>query len=168
MAKLSCSISPNGFFTNPVGRTLITSNLHCIDSESISNCEQSIGRFWINLNQSTGDSESTGVRSARLDRGKLRRQWWRWWRSNPAWKSIDKLNKSKTWQKKRANMQQKTYSRFSPDSPGYGLNLTKGTSFWLKHLAGADLIILRKKTNLVIVMFIFLLFLFHLSKCVQN
>jgi len=22
-----------------------------------------------------------------------------------------------------------------PDSPGYGLNLTKGTSFWLKHLS---------------------------------
>ena len=41
-------------------------------------------------------------------------------------------------------MQQKTYSRFSPDSPGYGLNLTKGTSFWLKHLAETDLKFIEK------------------------
>ena len=48
---------------------------------------------------------------------------------------------------------------FSPDSPGYGLNLTKGTSFWLKHLAEEDFEMIDK-----------LIFAaqFHLSQCLEN
>ena len=71
-----------------------------------------------------------------LESGQLQRQWWCfWWTvSTCIWMEYQSILQF-------FNQRVFNFIHFKifkvgliPDSPGYGLNLTKGTSFWLKHL----------------------------------
>ena len=71
-----------------------------------------------------------------LESGQLQRQWWCfWWSvSTCIWMDYQPILQF-------FNQRVFNFIHFKicnvgliPDSPGYGLNLTKGTSFWLKHL----------------------------------
>lgn len=73
-----------------------------------------------------------------LESGQLQRQWWCFW-----WTVSTCIWIEYQWILQFFNQRVLLFNLIHfkicnvgliPDSPGYGLNLTKGTSFWLKHL----------------------------------
>ena len=73
-----------------------------------------------------------------LESGQLQRQWWCFW-----WNVSTCIWIEYQWILQFFNQRVLLFNFIHfkicnvgliPDSPGYGLNLTKGTSFWLKHL----------------------------------